>query len=93
MRIPLKYITKEIKEEYNIDIISDNGHVNVEIINGMHDLKEASILAFNYIVKNLVPFGYHPVRYTPGLCRHESRSTMFTLRVDGFGITYTPRKL
>ena len=55
MRISLKYFTAEICEEYNILYIADNGYVYIETRKGMYDLKEAGILAFNYVVENLIP--------------------------------------
>lgn len=54
----------------------------------MYGLKEASILAFNQLAKKLAPFGYHPMKHTPGLWRHETRKTTFALCVDNFGIKY-----
>ena len=33
----------------------------------MYGLKEVGIVSFNYIVKNLATFGYHPVKFTPSL--------------------------
>ena len=47
--------------------IADTGYVYIEIRKGMYGLKEVGILAFNYLVENLDPHGYYPVRYTPGL--------------------------
>ena len=41
---------------------------------------------FNYIVKNLAPFGYHSVKHTPGLWEHKTKSTTSTLCVDYFWI-------
>ena len=86
MKIALKYFTPETFTEYDIHDIAHNGYVNREIRKGIYGLKEAGILAFNYIVKNLVPVGYHPVKFTPGLWKYETRPTMFTLCVDYFGI-------
>ena len=52
----------------------------------MYGLKVAVILAFNYIVTNLVSFGYHPVKHTPCLWKHEIRPTTFTLYVENVEI-------
>ena len=73
MQIALKYFTQEIQNEYNIKNIADNEYVYVEIIKGMHGLKEAGILKCNYVVTNLAPFGYHPVKNTAGLWKHETK--------------------
>ena len=52
----------------------------------MYDLQEAGILAFNYVVENLAPHGYHPVQYMTGLWDHKTKKTIFVLCVDNFGI-------
>ena len=53
MWIPLKYFTQEIRNEYNILDIVDNDYVYIERRKGMYELKEAGVLAFNYVVVNL----------------------------------------
>ena len=65
MKIPLKYIHKEIMDEYNIQDIQSNGFVYVEIRKGMYGLKEAGIIAFKRLVEKLVPHGYHPCNTWP----------------------------
>ena len=50
MKIPVKYFTPEICSEYNIHNLTYNGYVHIEIRKGMYVLKEAGILAFDYIV-------------------------------------------
>ena len=52
----------------------------------MYGSKYVGILAFNYIVNNLVPFRYHPVKHAPGLWKYETRSITYTLYVGDFGI-------
>ena len=94
MRIPLKYFTQEIRDEYNIIDIEEDGYVFIEIRNGMYGSKEASILVFNYLVKNLAINGYHPVPFTAGSWNHETRQTTCILCVDDFGIkAYNKAKL
>ena len=43
------------------------------------------------LTKHLENFGYHPVRHTPGLWKHNTRATIFTL-VDDFAIKYASKK-
>jgi hypothetical protein len=64
------------------------GYAYLEIRKGMHGLKEASVLAYNQLKEHLAPYGYAPVRFTPGLWKHNKRRTTFTLAVDDFGIKY-----
>ena len=52
----------------------------------MYVLKQADRLAFDNLVKILDPHGYLYVRESPGLCKHYTRPTVFTLCVDNFGI-------
>ena len=40
------------------------------------------------LTKHLNNFGYRPVQRTPGLWRHKTRATIFTLVVDDFAIKY-----
>ena len=50
--------------------------------------KETSILAYGQLKEHLAPYGYMPVQFTPGIRRHNTRRTTFTLAVDDFGIKY-----
>ena len=49
----------------------------------MYGLKQAGIIAHNELIKHLAPYGYAPVQHTPGLWKHETRDTIFSLVVDG----------
>ena len=54
----------------------------------MYSLKEAGVIAFDQLVRKLKLFGYEPMPLTPGLWRHTSLKTTFTLCFDNFGIQY-----
>jgi hypothetical protein len=54
----------------------------------MYGLKHAAILAYQHLVNQLAPHGYHPCPYTTGLWQHETRPTKFCLCVDDFGVKY-----
>jgi hypothetical protein len=90
MRIHRKYVTPEIFAEYYLteDHFDSKGFCYVEIRKGMYGLKEAAILAYEQLREHLAPFGYAPVPHTPGLWRHITRRTTFTLAVDDFGIKF-----
>ena len=60
----------------------------MEIRRGMYGLKEAGVIAFDQLVQKTKRFGYEPMPQTPGLWRHTSLKTTFTLCVDDFGIQY-----
>ena len=87
MRILAADIPQEVMDEYNFTVESD-GYVYFEVRRGMYGLKEAGIIAFRQLVQKLAPFGYSPMKYTPGLWRHATRKTTFTLCVDDFGVKY-----
>eukprot|EP00979_Chaetoceros_neogracilis_P013015 scaffold3616_cov315-Chaetoceros_neogracile.AAC.1 len=84
MRIKADIIPAEVYAEYDVPVNPD-GYVYVEIRRGMYGLKEAGKIAFDQLVKKLAPFGYSPVEHTPGVWKHKTRKTVFTLCVDDFG--------
>jgi hypothetical protein len=90
MRVHRRYVPDAIIDEYALtpDYFDAKGYVYLEIRKGMYGLKEASILAYDQLKAHLAPYGYAPFRFTPGLWRHNTRPTTFTLAVDDFGIKY-----
>jgi hypothetical protein len=88
LRIHASMIPPEIFDEYPELVVEADGYVYFEIWKGIYGLKEAGIIAFQHLVKNLAKHGYEPMPFTPGLWRHRSRPTTFTLCVDDFGIKY-----
>ena len=68
MRIHLKGIPNEVVVEYSLLPIADlSGYVYVEIRKGMYGLKEAGIIAYKRLVRNLQPHGYAPVAHTTSI--------------------------
>ena len=89
IRVKPEDISQEIWDDLRYDIyIEANGYIYLEIRKRMYGLKEASVLAFNQLIKKLAPFGYHPMKHTPGMWKHESRQTTFALCVDDFGVKH-----
>jgi Reverse transcriptase (RNA-dependent DNA polymerase) len=86
MRIPERAIPESIKARYNVQIY--NGVAYVEVTKGMYGLKQAGRLANERLTEFLAPFGYAPCQVTPGLWKHATRTIVFTLVVDDFGIRY-----
>jgi len=87
LRVHRSLIPDEVMDEYNFTIESD-GYVYFEVRRGMYGLKEAGIIAFQQLVAKLAPYGYSPMKYTPGLWKHNTRKTTFALCVDDFGVKY-----
>ena len=74
MQIPLKITPQEIIDTYDINALVENqGWIYMRIKKGMYGLKQAGIIANQELVKYMAPFGYHPVKHTPGLWVHNSR--------------------
>jgi hypothetical protein len=89
MRIPVWAIPKVIMDNYKLWSLVHNGMVTCLIRKGMYGLPQAGHIAFDDLVLHLEPYGYVPAPHTPGLWRHKTRPTTFTLVVDDFGVKYT----
>jgi len=92
MKIPVKMIPKEFMDEYNLWPKVYNGYIYTRIDGGIYGLPQAGILSNKLLRNRLKPHGYYEVKYTPGLWRHVSRPTQFTLVVDEFGVKYNGRE-
>ena len=89
MRVPIRYFPTDIIELYNLrDLLAKDGCIYIEILKGMYGLKNAAILAYTNLKKNLGAFGYTPIEGTVGLWRHKVRRTKFCVCVDDFGVKY-----
>jgi len=90
MSMPISIIPEEIIKQYKLKKIADeNGMVWIKIVKGMYGLKQAGIIANQELRAHLKPYGYAPVRHTPGLWRCTQTDSIFTLVVDDFLIQYT----
>ena len=89
MRIPLKIIPQEIINTYDLKaLVDDQGWIYMRIKKGLYGLEQAGIIANQELVKHMAPFGYHPVKHTPGLWVHGSKKTLFSLVVDNLCVQY-----
>lgn len=89
MRLPYKHFPSFIKTKYGIDsIVHTDGYVYIKIKKGMYGLKQAAILAYDQLVKNLAQDGYEPCPLSVGIWKHKTRAIKFCLCVDDFGIKY-----
>ena len=57
----------------------------------MYGLKEAGIISYNALVVNIAPLGYRPYPVCPGIWKHDTHSTAFTIAVDECGIKYSKK--
>ena len=88
MKISYKYFPQDIRDKYELDDIVSNGYIYCKIKKGMYGLKQASLLAYNFLKEKLAPHGYHPIPHTIGLWKHDVRPITFCLCVDDFGVKY-----
>ena len=89
MKIKWKYLPQDIRDKYNLqEKLAADGYVYVKIKKGMYGLKQAAILAYDLLVKNLTKSGYSPIPNTIGMWKHATRKTKFCLCVDDFGVKY-----
>ena len=89
MKIPFQYFPEDIITRYSLrELLASDGYIYIKITKGMYELKQASVLAYNNLVKNLKDHGYAPIPHSVGLWRHNSRPLTFCLCVDDFGIKY-----
>ena len=64
------------------------GQVYLEVRRAIYGLPQAGALANKQLKKFLAPDGYYEVAHTPGIWRHATRPTQFSLVVDDFGVKY-----
>jgi hypothetical protein len=79
----------DIIEQYKLDLFLHTkatfGHgLLVRCDKTIYGLPQAGFIAQKRLNKILAASGYHPCENTPGLYRHDTRATMFTLVVDDF---------
>ena len=79
---PTWVFPNDIRKEYNIDALAENGKVLAEIVTGMYGLPQAGILAYQKLVKHLKEADFEPAKFTPGLFTHKTRLLAFSLVVD-----------
>jgi hypothetical protein len=63
----LSRFPEEIIQKYNLNPLAVSGWVYTEIRKGMYGLKQAGLLTNQLLQMRLAPFGYYPVRHTPGI--------------------------
>jgi Reverse transcriptase (RNA-dependent DNA polymerase) len=92
VRIPIALIPEEIINEYKLqELVDDQNNVYAIVEKGMYGLPQAGILANKALHAFLEPHGYYEGYHTPGLWRHKTRPTIFSLVVDDFGVQYSSK--
>ncbi len=89
LRIKISDIPEDVIHHYNLqDIVEEDGYVYCQVKKGMYGVPQAGIIAQDLLEERLAKDGYSQSQITPGLWKHESRPTIFTLVVDNFAIKY-----
>ena len=88
MKLAVKYFLHDIIENYNLNDSVHNGYIFIKIKRGMYGLKQASVLAYQYLSKLLTDGEYTQILGSLGMWKHETRKTLFCLCVGDFGMTY-----
>jgi hypothetical protein len=88
MKMPMNVIPDDIKTKYELEKLEHNGAAYIEVSKGIYGLPQAGKLANEQLIRHLQPFGYAPVKFTPGLWKHETRNIQFLLVVDDFGVKF-----
>lgn len=91
VKFPIRCITKEIIDEYNVkQYVDENSFVNCEIVSAMYGLKQAGKDCSWRLIKYLKPFGYYPSKKKKtGLFFHETQPISSTLVPDDLGVKFT----
>ena len=88
MKVPYKYFPQDIKINYRLQELIHNDYIYVKIKKGMYGLKQAAVLAYENLIKNLAPFEYRPIPNIDSYWEHRQYPTKFCLCVNDFGIKF-----
>ena len=88
MKVAYKYFPQDIIDKYELNKKVHQGYIYIKILKGMYGLKQAAVLAYENLIKNLEPFGYEPIPHTDSYWRHKLYPTKFCLCVDDFRVKY-----
>ena len=92
MQLALACIPDKIIDQYSLCAISPDGWVYLEIRKGMLGLKQAGSIANDQLKAHLAHFGFAPVPITPALWKHTTKTIIFSLVVDEFGVKYISKE-
>ena len=89
MKVHYRYFPQDIRTTYNLnDIVHSDGYIYIKIKKRMYGLKQAAILAYEFLSKLLRQADYIPITGALGLWKHKTRPTVLCLCVDDFGVKY-----
>ena len=62
MLIHKKHLPRDIVKRYNLETKLQHDYIYCKIKRGMYGLKQAAILAYNFLKQNLAPYRYEPIK-------------------------------
>lgn len=93
MKLRLSDLPKNVIDQYNLDNkATAEGYVYIEIQKGIMAYSQQACWHKNLLEMRPTGKGYQQSKYTPGLWKHDTQPTEFTLVVDDFGIKYCGSK-
>ena len=88
MKLPLDIISAKIIRQYELQDLTQQGFIYMEIQKSAHVLPQAVNIAKGRLKKHLYKLVHELVIITSGLWRHQTRHIKILLVVDDFGIKY-----
>ena len=89
IRILCKYIPDNIRKRYGLnEKLADNGYIYVKIKKGTYVIRQATVLTFDNLVRNLSKHRYTPCPNTLGIWQHTTHKIKCCLCINDFGIEY-----
>ena len=88
MKLALACIPDEIINQYNLQTLSADGLVYLEVQKGMPGLKQSGRIANNRLKAHHANFCFAPVPRTPALWKHTTKPIISSLVVDDFVVKY-----
>ena len=73
MRIQAALVPQEFIDKYELQDKIKDGYIYMRIIRGIYGLPQSGKLANDLLKKRLEIHGYHEVKHTPGLFKHDWR--------------------
>lgn len=89
MRVKYHYLLLDMCQRYDLDaLVSKDDYIYIQIQKEMPRLKQAAILAYEYLKRYLLIYRYNLIYSTIRLQYYKTKPIKFCLHVDNFRIKY-----
>ena len=79
VKVSITYFSKGIIENYNLNALVHNGYIYIKIKEGIYGLKQASVLAYQHLLKLLTKGDYKQIMGSLGMWKHKTRKHFMSL--------------